>query len=76
MICRILSFPFWLLSRFIAASAGAVKMVFSLLISTFVFLLNHLIGTVFGALIGLLLGRRHVGVKLFTHKRKLPALGK
>lgn len=71
MICRILSLPFWIISRFIAASAGALKMVFSLVFSLIAFLVNHLIGTVYGALAGLLLGRRHVGVKVFTHRRKI-----
>ncbi|MFP4014358.1 MAG: hypothetical protein ACLFVQ_09760 [Chitinispirillaceae bacterium] len=76
MICRILSLPFWIISRFAAASAGALKMVLSLTVSVIAFIINHLIGTVYGALAGLLLGRRHVGVKIFTHKRKIAALGK
>jgi hypothetical protein len=34
------------------------------------FLFSHTFGLVFGALAGLVLGKRHVGIRLFTRKRR------
>ncbi len=72
MICRLLTLPFWLLSRLTSLVVGILKLALSLVMGILAFVLNHLIGTVIGALAGLLLGRRHVGVKIFTHKKAIP----
>jgi hypothetical protein len=48
---------------------GIFKLIFLLGAGTVKFLFSHVLGTIFGALIGLLLGRKHIGVKIFSHKK-------
>ncbi|MDG5815528.1 hypothetical protein QA601_10585 [Chitinispirillales bacterium ANBcel5] len=71
MICKILSLPFWLLSKVLGTFSSVLKLILSLLGKIVAFAFNRGTGTVFGALIGLILGRKHVGIKLFNRKKKL-----
>ena len=70
MICKIITFPFWVISRILGSFVGVLKLAVSLVGAVIVFLFNHVLGTVFGALIGLILGRKHIGIKLFSGKKK------
>ncbi|KMQ51077.1 hypothetical protein CHISP_2000 [Chitinispirillum alkaliphilum] len=70
MICKIIKLPFWLVSRVLALAAGVVKILLSTVAGLVGFLFNHVTGTIFGALIGLLLGRKHVGPKFGSAKKK------
>jgi membrane associated rhomboid family serine protease len=69
MLLKLLTLPLFLVSQIFSLVFGSIKLVVSLVFGIVAFVFNHLTGTVFGALVGLLLGRQHVGVKLFTHHR-------
>lgn len=71
MICKLLSLPVKLVSAFISLITGIFKILFSLGYGTFRLIFNHMLGTVFGALIGLVLGHKHIGIKLFSHKKRI-----
>ena len=70
MIGKIISLPFWAISRVLGLFTGILKLLFSSVFSLLRFIFNHLIGTILGAVIGFVLGRKHIGVKIFTHKKK------
>jgi hypothetical protein len=69
MLLKLLTLPLFLISQIFSLIFGSLKLVVSLILGIVGFAFNHLTGTFFGALVGLLLGRQHVGVKLFTHHR-------
>jgi hypothetical protein len=69
MLLKLLTLPVFLISQIFSLVFGSLKLVVSFLFGVVTFVFNHLTGTVFGALVGLLLGRQHVGVRLFTHRR-------
>ncbi len=72
MVGKIIRFPFWVICRIAGLISLVLKLIFGLLSGVFRFLFNHIIGTLLGATVGFVLGRKHVGVKLFTHKKKKP----
>lgn len=69
MLLKLLTIPLFLISQIFSLVFGSLKLVVSLIFGIIAFVFNHITGTVFGAFVGLLLGRQHVGVKLFTHHR-------
>jgi len=70
MISKLLALPFWIISSIVGLIFGTFRLIVAFVFGIVMFVFNHITGTVFGALVGLLLGREHVGVRLFTHKRK------
>ena len=70
MIGKLVRFPFWLVAKVLGTALGLVKLVVLAFVGAVRFLFSHVLGSVIGATIGLLLGKRHVGVKLFSGKRK------
>ena len=68
MIGKIISLPFKILAGIVGLFTGILKVGSSIFFGTLRFLLNHVVGTFLGATIGFLLGRKHVGVKLFKRK--------
>jgi hypothetical protein len=76
MIGNIIKLPFWIVGKVLGAASGIIKLSVGIVFGVLKFALNHILGTVFGALAGLFLGRNHVGVKLFNHNKKKPYLKK
>lgn len=70
MILKMITFPFWLLSTVIKFVFRLLTAVFSMGFGTVRLVINRLFSTVFGALIGFFLGKRHIGIKLFTGKKR------
>jgi len=69
MIGKIITLPFWIVSKIAGILFGSVKLVLTLVFSVFGFFLSHIFGAIIGATAGFLLGRKHVGVKVFNHKK-------
>jgi hypothetical protein len=76
MIGKILAAPFSIVKSLICLvfkfAALGVAMIFGVIRIIF----NHSVGAVLGAAIGLLFGKKHVGLKLFSGKKKKKALKK
>jgi len=72
MLGKIITFPFWIICRILGMFTGILKIAFGILRGIVRFLFSHILGTILGALIGFFLGRKHLGVKVFTHKIKWP----
>lgn len=70
MIYKLLTLPFLIISNLIGFVFGSLKLLATFVIGIVMFVFDHITGIIFGALVGLLLGREHVGVRLFTHKRR------
>lgn len=69
MIGRIICLPFWIISKIAGIIFGSVKLIATIVFGLLRFLGSHLFGAAFGAVIGFLMGRKHVGVKIFNHKK-------
>jgi len=69
MLLKIISLPFKILFGILGNAAHGLTFILSSVFKLLEFVLSRVFGTVFGALAGLLLGKKHVQVKLFTHKR-------
>ena len=69
MIGKIILLPFRLVSGILGLVLSLVKMVFALGFGTFRLIVNRVFGTLFGALIGFFLGKKHIGVRLFPKKK-------
>lgn len=70
MLRKTLLLPFWALSNVLKIIVTLIKLIFTIGFGTIRFIASHLFGTVFGALIGFFLGKKHVGVKVFTRKKR------
>jgi membrane associated rhomboid family serine protease len=70
MIFKILKLPVWVICRALGSVVTLIRLILSFVFGILRFISSHLTGTVFGALVGLLLGRRHIGVKVFNHRHK------
>lgn len=70
MIGKIVRLPFWLVGKLLGTALGLVKLIVLAAVGAVRFLFSHVLGSVIGATIGLLLGKRHVGVKLFSGRKK------
>ncbi|NLE02089.1 MAG: hypothetical protein GX640_19685 [Fibrobacter sp.] len=70
MIFKLISFPFWILSKIVKLGGSSLKLFLTLIFDLLQFLVSHLIGAIFGAIVGLIFGKKHVGIRLFNHKRK------
>ena len=69
MIRKTLFFPFWLISGIIKLVFRLAGLVLSFGFGTFRLVINRFFGTLFGALIGFFLGKKHIGVRLFKRKK-------
>jgi hypothetical protein len=70
MIGRIITLPFWVISKVFGVVTGTLKLILSILSGMFKIFLIHLFGAAIGAIIGFFLGKKHIGVKLWNHKKK------
>jgi hypothetical protein len=70
MIGKIIALPFVIIKNAFGALFWLLRSLFGVIFAVLKFLFGHILGTVFGAIIGFLLGRKHIGVKLFTGKKK------
>lgn len=70
MIGKIIFLPFWIISRIAGMLWGMIKLVITLFFGVFRILSSHLFGAIIGAITGFLLGRKHIGVKIFNHHKK------
>jgi hypothetical protein len=70
MIGKIITLPFWIISKIVRMAMGTLKIMFSMLSGFLKLFLIHLFGAVIGAIIGFFLGKKHIGVKLWKHKKK------
>ncbi len=73
MIKKIILLPFALVKFVAGLVFKVVSTLGGVVFSVVRFIFNHVIGTALGAIIGLLFGRKHVGFKLFSGKKKKPA---
>ena len=69
MICKVLALPFRLVMHIPGAVLGIVKMALSAVAGLVSFVISHVTGTVMGALVGFLLGRKHVGIRTASKKK-------
>ncbi len=69
MIFKALLFPFLLIKSCIGAIVFIIRLFFSLASRIFHFGFGRVLGTVFGAIIGALGGRKHLRVKWFPRKK-------
>ena len=69
MIGKLVVLPLRLVSGILRLVFTVVRMVFSLGFGTFRLVVNRVFGTVFGALIGFFLGKKHIGIKLSSRKK-------
>lgn len=70
MISKIVFLPFRLVAGILRLIAAVVKMILSMGFGTFRLIINRVFGTVFGALIGFFLGKKRIGIRLFSRKKK------
>ncbi|MBD3314582.1 MAG: hypothetical protein GF344_02235 [Chitinivibrionales bacterium] len=69
MIGKVLLLPFALVKGVVELGFGIVAFLGRGIGGILKFVFNHVFGTVLGATVGFLLGRRHVGIKLFPGHR-------
>jgi hypothetical protein len=69
MVLKALLFPFLFIKSCIGLIVHALRIIFSLGSKICRFSLGRILGTVFGALVGALGGRRHLRVKWFPQKK-------
>ncbi|NLL15321.1 MAG: hypothetical protein GX267_18130 [Fibrobacter sp.] len=67
MIGKILFLPFWIISKIVCMLWGSIKLVIALFFGVFRLFFSHLFGAIIGAITGFLLGRKHIGIKIFNH---------
>lgn len=72
MIGKILFLPFWIVSRIAGLLWGSIKLILTLIFGVLRFTSSHLFGAIIGAITGFLLGRKHIGVKIFNNHKKRP----
>lgn len=70
MIGKLISLPFVLVARVGKFTIWIVKSILGLIFGIFRFFSGRVIGTVFGALLGLLLGGKSIGIKMPWSKKK------
>ncbi len=70
MIGKILSLPFWIISKIVGMLWGSIKLGITLVFGVVRFFSSHLFGAIIGAITGFLLGRKHIGVKIFNHHKR------
>ncbi len=70
MIGKILFLPFWIISRIAGMLWGSIKLIMALFFGVLRIISSHLFGAIIGAITGFLLGRKHIGVKIFNHHKK------
>ena len=73
MIGKIILFPFWLIKTILGSGIGIIRFALGFLFGIFRFIFGHLLGSIFGFVVGLLLGKKHLGIKIFTGKKKVKA---
>ncbi|MBD3420364.1 MAG: hypothetical protein GF398_09635 [Chitinivibrionales bacterium] len=71
MILKVVLFPVWLIKFALGSVFGIVKFVLGFGFGILSFIFSHTIGAVIGLAAGLLLGNRHVDIKLFPGKKKV-----
>lgn len=70
MLRKTLQLPFWALSNVLKIIVTLIKLIFTIGFGTVRFISSHIFGTAFGALIGFFLGKKHLGIKVFTRKKR------
>ncbi len=70
MIGKVILLPFWIVKNTLSLVFGIAKLVVGTITGAAGFLFRHVLGTVFGALVGLLLGSKHIGIRIFPGKKK------
>jgi hypothetical protein len=70
MIGTIVKLPFTLLKLVLGTVFKSLHLVMRTGLGTARFVSSRVFGSAFGALAGLMLGNKHVGVKVFTHRKK------
>ena len=70
MIGKIVALPFVILKNAVGLIFWIIRAIFGVIFGAVKFIFGHVFGTVFGALAGLLLGQKHIGIKIFTGKKK------
>jgi len=70
MIGKIIFLPIWIISKIVCMLWGSIKLVITLFFGVFRFFSSHLFGAIVGAITGFLLGRKHIGIKIFSHHKK------
>lgn len=70
MIGKLISLPFVLVARVGKFTIWIVKSIIGLIFGVFRFFSGRIIGTIFGALLGLLLGGKSIGIKMPWAKKK------
>jgi hypothetical protein len=63
MIGKVLLFPFWIVKKIFDSGFGVIRLIIGTVTGIFRFVFSRMLGTALGAIIGFLLGRKHVGMK-------------
>ena len=69
MLFKILVLPFWVAKKAVGLVGKILKIGISAILGIFHFTGGRVAGAIFGALAGAFLGRKHVGIKIFSKKR-------
>ncbi|MBD3344126.1 MAG: hypothetical protein GF401_03585 [Chitinivibrionales bacterium] len=70
MIGKIVFLPFTLLKKAIAGVVGILKLGVLFILGIIKVIFGHVLGTATGAIIGFVLGNKHVGIKFGKKKKK------
>lgn len=76
MIGKVILLPFWIVKKTLSLVFGVAKLVVGTITGAVGFVFRHVLGTVFGALIGLFFGSKHIGLRIFPKRKKKKVLPK
>jgi len=70
MAGKIVVLPIWLLARVIGIAVNTIKLIVIVAFRSGRFFVRRVFGGVFGAIAGLILGYRHVNIRLFAGRKR------
>jgi hypothetical protein len=70
MVGKIVVLPFWLAAKVVGIAGNAIKMVVIVAFRGGRFFVRRVFGGAFGAIAGLILGYRHVNIRLFAGRKR------
>ena len=70
MLIKIILLPFTLVKSILGFIFGIIKLFFTTIFGVIRFIVSRVFGTAFGALIGFVLGSKHIGIRFWKKKKK------
>lgn len=69
MFGKIIMLPLWLIQKGFGLIFGIIRLIFALIFGVIRFAFSRTLGAIIGGIIGFFMGRNHVGIKLWKHKK-------